>query len=111
MTRLLAAAIAVVLVTGVAGALTSDDEGGALDAGSARSCGVDLARDVGLDPGAASATIEDETWRVDVALSGGALRLVVRRVDGRVLDAVMVGPGGAQPLDRTTRLAIYERGC
>ena len=111
MTRLLAAAIAVVLVGGIVGALTADAGGDELDQAGAQACGLELARHVGLDPGAASVTIDAETFRIDVALAGGALRLVVRRRDGRVLDAVMIGPGGAQPLDRTSRLAIYERGC
>ena len=110
MTRALGAAIAVVLAAGIAGAIAADD-GGPLDQGSAERCGSDLADEAGLDPRSAAAVIDGDTWRITVALSDGALALVVRRADGRVLEAATVGPGGPQPLDRDARLAIYERGC
>ena len=110
MTRALGAAISVVLAAGIIGALTKD-EGGAFDPAAAERCGIDLARHAGFDPSAATVRIDQETYRVSVSIPEGVLALAVRRDDGRVLDAAVVGPGGARDLERETRLAIYERGC
>lgn len=110
MTRLLGAAIALVLAAGV-GATFADGGDGALDVTSAERCGIELARHAGFDPAAASARIDRGTFIVSVSIREGALRLVVRGGNGRVLEAGIVGPGGRQSLERTARLAIFERGC
>ena len=110
MTRALGAAVALLLVLGVVGALTKGDDE-ALDVSGAERCGIELARLAGLDPLAASARIDKTSFRVSVSIREGVLALVVRRDDGRVLDAAIAGPGGPDALDREGRLAIYERGC
>ena len=110
MTRLLGAAIALVLAAGVGAALLDGDDG-ALDVTGAERCGIELARHVGFDPAAASARIDRGTFIVSVSIREGALALVVRGADRRVLEAGIVGPGGRQSLERSARLAIYERGC
>ncbi|HEX4904540.1 MAG TPA: hypothetical protein VFU93_03740 [Acidimicrobiales bacterium] len=110
MRRALAAAIALVLAAGVVATRLEGDDG-ALDLTGAERCGIELARRAGFDPAAASARIDQAAYVVSVSIREGALRLVVRRADGRVLEAGIIGPGGRQALERTARLAIYERGC
>lgn len=109
--RLLAAGIAALLIAGVVSAFVVEDAPGPFDQGRAEACGKRLARVAGYEPVAVSARLDGAAWNVSVVTSTDAIFLTLRHPDGRVIEAAGISPSGSRPLERETRLAIFERGC
>lgn len=109
--RVLAAGIAAVLLAGLVSVFVVEDDPGPLDQARAEACGMRLAQVAGYEPVAASARLDGAAWQISVVTSTEAVGLTLRHPDGRVIEAVGIGRSGSRPLDRESRLAIFERGC
>lgn len=105
--------IAGVLVAGVVGVVLHEGPDEPMTAAEAEACGRSVADGLGYDvvDVVARRSSNGGEWEVTAPSPDAVVRVVVRAVDGRLVDVAALRGAGADVLTRDERLAVLEAGC